>query len=308
MHIDSLQRVNLFCTSCATFDCRIIQHKLVLIPEVTQAEFVIFGRLECPNCGQQYPIIDGVPSMVQSSPNNPELAKQYLDAHYGTKNTTYWKEMNLSTGTGLCLDVGCSVGRYTFECSRSGFAVGIDVNFNQLKLAAEFQRTGQITFSRKRRPLLSENKKSSFIPSNNVLFLQADIHNPPFEMDSFDFISGLNLLDSVRYPLVALGQMDAMLKPGGTLFLSSPYTWSSDVGTEWLETEDVEPHRFVKELLTGERLPECHFDYRIITEKANIPWRLRKQDTLEFVYLVDTLTAEKSWKKEKIWSDSGYLA
>jgi hypothetical protein len=87
--------------------------------------------------------------------------------------------------------------------------------------------------------------------------------------------------------------MDAMLKPNGTLLLSSPYTWNAEVTDDWLETEQIEPHSFIKQLLTGERVPECRFNYRIVSEKASIPWRLRRQDNQHFVYYVDLLLAEK---------------
>jgi SAM-dependent methyltransferase len=293
MLFDVLERVGLFCTSCAILEGKIIQHKLVLVPEVAQADFIMSGRLECPHCGKRYPIIDGVPCMLDVSPDNQHLAAQYLDAHYGPINRRYWREMNDAKGTGTCLDVGCSVGRYTFECGRSGFAVGIDVNFEQLRLAARYQRSGRINYTRKRRALFSEDKKSGFKPNDNVLFLLADIHNPPFKMESFDFISALNLIDSVRFPFTALGQMDAMLKPGGTLLLSSPYTWDAEISNDWFETEQVDPHTYTRQLLTGQRAPECGFNYRITGEKAGIPWRLRKQDTQHFVYFVDLLAAQK---------------
>lgn len=293
MHIDILHQVDLYCTSCATFEGKITQHKLVLIPEVAQADFIISGRLECSNCDKRYPIIDGVPCMLDGVPCNQDLTAQYLDAHYGAINTRYWREMKSAILPGTCLDVGCSVGRYTFECGRSGFAVGIDVNFEQLRLAAGFQRSGQISYTRKSRALYYEDKKSGFKPNNNVLFLLADIHNPPFKMESFDFISALNLIDSVRFPFIALGQMDAMLKPGGTLLLSSPYTWNADISDGWFETEQIDPHTYTKQLLTGQQAPECGFNYRITGEKANLPWKLRKQDTQHFVYFVDLLAAQK---------------
>ena len=201
---------------------------------------------------------------------NQDLTGQYLDAHYGVINTRYWREMK-AAGDGTCLDVGCSVGRYTFESAQSGFAVGMDVNFEQLRLAAEFQRTGNITYTRRRRALGDELKKSAFKPSGKALFILADIHNPPFKMESFDFISALNVIDSVKYPLTALGQIDALLKPKGTLLLSSPYSWNADVSVEFLETEEIEPHEFMRQLLSGRQVPECGFNYRLPGRQVRYP-------------------------------------
>jgi SAM-dependent methyltransferase len=231
--------------------------------------------------------------MLEGALGTTDLAAQYLDAHYGTINRQYWREMKNVILPGTCLDVGCSVGRYTFESGRNGFAVGIDVNLEQLRLAAGFQRSGQITYTQKHRALSLEKKESKFKPNNNVLFLLADIHNPPFKMESFDFISALNLIDSVRFPFTALGQMDALLKPGGTLMLSSPYTWNAEISNDWFETEQIDPHTYTKQLLTGHQAPEFGLNYRITAEKADIPWKLRKQDTQHFVYFVDLLAAQK---------------
>jgi SAM-dependent methyltransferase len=293
MHQEALSHVELFCTNCRAFEGRVIQHRLMLIPETTNGVYVITGCLECTNCKKRYPIVDGVPMIIQGTSGCESNVAQYLDAHYGNINTQYWLEMNSVKAKGLTLDAGCSVGRYTFECAKEGFAVGLDVNFEHLKMAAEIQRTGEITYNRKTRALSVESIVSGFIPSNNVMFIAADIHNPPFKMDTFDFISALNVIDSVSHPLTALGQIDAMLKPEGTLFLSTPYAWNPGISEEWLETKEIEPHQFVKLLLTGEKVPECGFNYRIIEQKRNIPWYLRTQDTLEFTYLVDKIVAEK---------------
>ena len=117
--------------------------------------------------------------------------------------------------------------------------------------------------------------------------------DPPFKINTFDFISALNLIDSVKLPLTTIGQMNAMLKPKGKLFLSTPYTWNSDICEDWLETKDVDPHTFVKMLLTGGKVPETRFNYRILKEKTGILWRMRKQDTQHFIYTVDFILAEK---------------
>lgn len=294
MHRDALKHVDLHCTSCRTFEGQVTQYKLVLIPEETQGEYVVTGWLECSYCKKRYQIVEGVPHLIQGFSGGGELSAQYLDGHYGSINTGYWRQMNSARGNGLCLDVGCSVGRYTFECAKKGFAVGLDANFEHLRLAAGFQRTGKISYTRKTRTLSREAVESDFSPSKKALFLLADIHDPPFKMETFDFISALNVIDSVKLPLTALGQMDAMLKQNGRLFLSTPYLWNADISEDWLETEEINPHLFVKMLLTGKQMPECGFNYRILMEKTGIPWRLRKQDTNQFVYFVDAIVSEKA--------------
>ncbi len=294
MHCDALKHVELYCTGCRTFTgTDVTQYKLGLIPEETQGEYVISGWLECSSCGKRYRISDGVPYLIENFSKEDRFTRQYLDAHYSTLNNGYWQEMNRSTVNGLALDVGCSVGRYTFDCARKGFAVGIDVNIEYLKLAAGFQRTGRIKYNRKTRALACEEIESDFKPQRNVLFLLADIQNPPFKMETFDFVGALNLLDSVNLPLTALGQMDAVLKSKGRLFLSTPYVWDADISAEWLEKEDIDSHLFVKLLLTGKLMQECGFNFDISLAKTGIPWLLRQQDTQYFTYWVDVIASEK---------------
>ena len=293
MHHKALSQVQLSCISCRTYQGHVIQHPLKLIPRETNDDYVLSGWLECTHCGKRYPIIDGVPVLLNVTSNGDEFVNQYIDAHYGNLDTAYWEEMATPKSHGLTLDCGCSAGRFTFECARNGFAVGLDVNLELLKIAALIQRTGQVEYSRKTWALGTEKKVTHFAPSDNALFILADIQNPPFWMETFDVISALNLLDSVKRPLTALGQMDAMLKPQGALFLSTPYVWNPEISEEWLETRETEPHEFLKLLLTGKTIPEIGFNYRIIEHQKNIPWRLQQQDALQFTYFVDKIVAKK---------------
>ena len=294
MLTDALEHIDLYCTACRTFAGKPVQHKLKLIPGEICGKFVITGYLRCLNCGQQYPVLDGVPRFVDGISSPEALTVQYLDAHYGTINDGYWKKMNQFRPGTIHLDIGCGVGRYTFECARTAsFAVGIDVNIEHLKRAAAFQRGEAIRYKRKTRELAATEELSDFPPPENVLFLLADAHNPPFRMDTFDSISALNVIDSVPYPLTLLGQADAMLKPGGKLLLSSPYCRDENSSPECLETEDTPPHEYILQLLTGKRVPDTGFNYKILREKTGIPWRLRKHDALLFTYTVDLIAAKK---------------
>lgn len=294
MHLSALDRLDLYCTACCSFEGAIRQHRLALEPGRTEGDFILSGWLTCSNCGKKYPIEDGVPCLVESYPENPEATGQYLDAHYSSLNTEYWQKLaDCIPSSGRCLEAGCSVGRFTFECAGRVAALGIDTNLAHLKLAARFQRQGYVKYMRKTRALGQEEVTASFTPTPGALFIMADVLNPPLRMETFDFISALNFIDSVHHPLAALGQLDAMLKPGGRLLLSSPYVWDENITRDWLETENTEPHRFLTNLLEGKMAGLIPLNYKLIRESEGLTWRLRRQDSSHFVYYADTILAEK---------------
>jgi len=96
------------------------------------------------------------------------LISSYMDFHYGTDfdilDTFFWKNGNgqywekvigMTRQDGdvhykYAIDLGCSVGWYTFELARfSDFAVGIDLDFNKVTAAARIQREGKAMYERR---------------------------------------------------------------------------------------------------------------------------------------------------------------
>lgn len=246
------------------------------------------------------------------------LLSTYMDFHYGspddvpeplapyTDPKACWQrlvETAFPEGEGkyhLSLDLGCSVGRYTFELARfSGLAVGMDTHFQKVAAAAGFQRTGRVGYKRKRRGRCYENVESSFLPVRNTLFLAADALDPPFRAETFDCVAALNLLDNVRFPIVLIGQMDALLKNGGTMVMGSPYEWRADIcePSQWLESEDMDSPAAVRKLLEGAILPEMGLTYEVVEERQNVPWMLRRHQRHWSLFLLHLLKAGKKTGK-----------
>jgi SAM-dependent methyltransferase/uncharacterized protein YbaR (Trm112 family) len=337
---DVLSKVELICPKCRKLSQgTLTQHPLIL-DQVTlkQQNYVLEGKLVCtnPQCNTKYPIIDGVPVIVKNleewlqneyktktsteQKTEDALTGLYMDNHYGEftnaknnypwiKNKTYWNQINSIAQPQhrrlyeTTLDLGCSVGRFTFELAKkSKLAVGLDSKYVSVHQACMLQRSkGKIKFTQKTRTLASQEVTGKFDASQNVFFLVGDALDPPFRMESFELVFALNLVDSIRVPLILLGQMDALLKPEGTLIIGSPYCWNPQTTdpVEWLETETADGHQTVKEILEGKTQKQCDFKYKIEKEIRNLPWTLKNQDSYFSVFLVNLLVAQKKEKQEE---------
>ena len=240
------------------------------------------------------------------------LLGTYMDVHYGALDGApsalaawaggFWERViemarpERAARYGHALDLGCSVGRYTFELARlSELAVGMDLSFDAVAAAAGCQRTRTVAYGRRTHGFCFETVRSSYVPPQNVLFLVGDVLEPPFAAESFDLVAGLNLLDNVKLPLVALGQMDALLRPGGDLVLCSPYEWRTDIceSAEWLEGEAVDAPATVRGILEGTYFPQMGLTYHVLRESEDVPWVLRHHVRYWSAFALHALRARK---------------
>ena len=130
------------------------------------------------------------------------------------------------------LDLGCAVGRSTFELARyAGEVVGIDLSQSFIHAAQSMQRNGEIGFARLEEGAVSTPVRRSLpagIDRRRCRFQTGDatVYDPV--LGTFDVVLAANLLDRIRSPRTLLQNCVRYLKPGGTLILASPYTWLAD--------------------------------------------------------------------------------
>lgn len=130
------------------------------------------------------------------------------------------------------LDVGCAMGRSSFELAR-GFeeVVGVDFSARSIRYAQMLKEHKTVHYT-----MPTEGELESFHEANlsmygletcakNVSFWQADACNLKPIFKGFDLIFAGNLIDRLYDPAKFLESLSQRLNEGGVLILTSPYTW-----------------------------------------------------------------------------------
>ena len=265
------------------------------------------GEEVAPLLRNSHPLTDFLQGLDSASERHVARLRRlstWLQTHFGESDplvTAYWSRLGevafgSSPSGGVLLDLGCATGRFTFEGTRHHrFAVGIDLDLHFVAAAAQLQRRGAIEFSRMRSLRSWERVRYTIPAAANTLFLVADALDPPFIAESFDQVVALNLIDNIRYPLILLGQMDALLKPSGSLLLTSPFTWdaASCDPAEWLESSETPPEKILLEILEGTIMGEMGLHYRLEQVIDRLDWVVPQQDRMRVIYSVFALLARR---------------
>ncbi len=194
------------------------------------------------------------------------------------------------------LDVGCGVGRTTFDLAArhpGALVLGADLNLSLLRLARQ-ALFGSVSYPRRRIGLVYDRRCFAVAPigAARVDFWACDALALPFEPGAADLIAGLNLLDCVAEPARLLAELAAGLRPGGRLLLASPYDWSTRATPveTWIGGHSqradhggaAEP--FLRTLLTEGAHPRSVPGLKLIGEELDWPWQTRLHDRSSIQY------------------------
>jgi SAM-dependent methyltransferase/uncharacterized protein YbaR (Trm112 family) len=205
---------------------------------------------------------------------------------------------------GPVIDMGCSVGRSTFELARhcDTPVLGIDINFSMLRLAQRVLQKGVVRYPQRRIGVVYDRKEFDveFKAAGQVDFWVCDAQALPFPANSFGLAVGLQVLDSVPSPVGLLESIGKLLRAGGCVILTTPYDWSYQVTAleNWLGGHSQRgPNRGAAEtvlriLLTPGAHPQSIKGLRLSKELLDIPWHTRIQDRSTMSYSVHLVIAE----------------
>ena len=216
------------------------------------------GDLACRECNGRYRIEEGIATVLptgtasnstaSSKYETQQLASSYVWSHYSdilsdphsTDAYSRWAaQVNADTGTGL--DVGCAVGRFTFELARKADStVGVDTSRAFIRTARELADRRRFDAEWKVEGNISESPSIDLpeeVETKYVDFIVADAQNLPFSSNFFSVVASLNLVDKVPRPRMHLNELNRVAKNEKDQFLlSDPYSWSREVADEpeWL--------------------------------------------------------------------------
>lgn len=127
------------------------------------------------------------------------------------------------------LDLGCAVGRSSFELARHfDEVIGIDFSARFIEAARAMQRDGTLHFQAAREGLALDEFQVALpaeVPRERVRFEPGDACALRGDLGIFDLVLMANLIDRLPDPARCLAQLPALVAPGGALVVTSPYTW-----------------------------------------------------------------------------------
>ena len=174
------------------------------------------------------------------------LLNQYLLFHYGTaedqlpyafgpREALFYPARCVTEflpGIGRvsrALDLGCAVGRSTFELARwADEVIGIDLSSQFIAAAEAMRKAGEVPIR-----IHEEGQRSTIVTGwldpeidrSKCRFFVEDALRTSSHLGSFDLVLAANLIDRVSRPADLLREIKRLVRSNGHIILASPYTW-----------------------------------------------------------------------------------
>ena len=237
-----------------------------------------------------------------------ELIAQYCEFHYGSEyfgvknfcsnSVELLKPYLKNIKTKKALDLGCSVGRSTFELAKDfDEVIGIDFSANFINVGVKLKAYDSLIYKVKKEGEIFEEKTVSLESltlkdiKDKVTFMQGDACNLKDIYTGFDLIFCSNLIDRLYYPQKFLQDIPSRINENGLLILLSPYTWLEDytLKENWLGGFLKDN----KEVYTLDTLKETLSDFELL-ETIDVPFVI-KETLRKYQHTISQMSI---WKKK----------
>lgn len=130
---------------------------------------------------------------------------------------------------GRALDLGCAVGRVSFELSkRFDEVIGIDKSRAFIRAATRMAKRRSCSFQVADEGGLSSHRTVR-LPAGSrpgrVRFEVGDAQKLRSGLGAFDLVVMANLIDRLPEPMKCFRKLPSLVNPGGLLVITSPYSW-----------------------------------------------------------------------------------
>ena len=211
------------------------------------------------HAGFRYVIAEELEEQVGSNYETDKMSSEYAEFHFGDRYLDVdnfpvaLAELGIGAmgdqPMGRALDIGCAVGRSSFELAKQfDHVTAIDFSARLINIGVQLQRQGVIRYSivdegelalYKERRLTDFTDESS---ANKVEFMQGDACNLKPIYQGYDLVLAANLIDRLYQPSLFLTTIQERMNPGGILMITSPYTWLEEHANkeEWVGGRKVD--------------------------------------------------------------------
>jgi putative 4-mercaptohistidine N1-methyltranferase len=196
------------------------------------------------------------------------------------------------------LDLGCAVGRSSFELAKYFQHVdAVDFSARFIQQGVKLQSRNRLRYTlpvegdivEYREVLL--DKLGYDDVKDHIHFLQGDACNLKPQFTGYNLVFAGNLIDRLYEPTLFLNSITERLLPGGLLVLTSPYTWLEEYTDKdnWLGGIKVNGENFSTIDALKQHLGEA-FDFE---EALDIPFVIR-ETARKFQHTIAQMTI---WRK-----------
>lgn len=268
---------------------------------------ILDGEMICAGCGSRYPIQQGVAVVLPEKMrpvafdnrgyNAPVMLSAYMWSHYcdllkdpqATEAYKVWSSF-FQKSDGDALDIGCAVGRLSFELTRAhDRVIGMDNSWAFIHKAREILHYKRVNFEMIIEGHISKLHRCELNKDwdcSKVDFIVADAMALPFRKNHFSNAASINVLEKVPDPLQHLKEINRVLcKKNGMFIFSDPFSWDEDFSSPelWLGGNDNKQYS-PRGINTMNRMFSGEFGVfnppLNVVKSGNVTWKIRKTENL----------------------------
>ena len=237
------------------------------------------------------------PIITTSNPyETDEQVSQYIEFHFGSDYhgvpnfagtcgqlcLKYFAEKTKKKQSRRALDLGCAIGRTSFELAREFDHVdGIDFSARFVSAATQLKENDSKRYTIRDEGDLFSFKETSLAEhglaatTHKCDFWQGDACNLSDKFNNYDLVFAGNLIDRLYEPEKFVSRIHELISEDGLLVITSPYTWLSEftepdnwIGGYKRDGENFTTLDGLKEILSP------HFD--LVDEPRDVPFVIRE--------------------------------